>query len=311
MPLVAWGPASLSSGYNPTKIDGPDRQGYVIEHQIPSREGGIVEYLGSKQPAYKLKGFLAPTPETAAGTAIAVLSGYGYASLGPDDAVHYLQGLRGSGAQLLRLESVWSNYSGYPVMYENDFFYAQSMTFGLQAGYGYPYYPYSLDLIRASYSTYGNSSGTSTLANDPTGPASGAYLSGFIRAYTYFQANGFPKTSTLIGMGFYALAVHGAYNATLAIAGITSGGPILAYTPSQPVVSGFNYFPLTWVSGNTLNSGVSYNFCIQSDASTNGAFALGYTDAGATELSSLQSGQVYSKTLIPWAAGFLPGGWAA
>ena len=306
LPLVAWGPVTFTSGYSPSKIDGPVRTENVIEHQIPAREGGIVEYLGSKQPTYSIKGFLAPTPDNmASGVALAVLSGYGYYGLNPDDAMHYLQGLRGSGAQLLRLESTWSNYSGYPVLYENDFFYATSMTFAMEAGRGYPYYPYTIDLMRASASTYGNSSGNSSLTNDSTGDASGAYISGYIRGYTYFAATGFPKTAPLIGMGFYALAVHGTYNASLAIAGITSGGPILAYTASQTVTSGLNYFPLGPTT--TLQSGLSYNLLIQSDAPNNGAFALGYTDAGPTGLSSLQSGQVYSKSLSPWAVGFLPG----
>jgi len=57
MPLVSWGPVVFSSGYAPTKIDGPKRQAYVIEHQIPAREGGVVERLGSSQPQIKNQGF--------------------------------------------------------------------------------------------------------------------------------------------------------------------------------------------------------------------------------------------------------------
>ncbi len=306
-PLVSWGPATFIGsgvgGYAPTKIAGPVRANHIVEHEVPAREGGVIEYLGSKQPTYQLKGFLAPTPETIqSGVSLSVLSGQLYYGLGPDDSLHYLQGLRGSGAQLLRLESVWSNTGNGPILYENDFFYATNMTFGMEAGRGYPYYPYGIDLMRASYATWGNTSGTTTLGNDAGGATSGAYLSGYYRAYTYEITR---AVSAAMGLGFYALAVHGTYHAQMAIAGITSGGPYLATTASQVVNSGFNYFPLN--PSVTLTSGTTYNIVIGSDAPNNGAWALAYTDAGATGLSSLQSGIAYS---LGFGAGFLPGSYS-
>src|ERR1700720_4778049 len=97
VPMVSWGPVTFTSGWAPKKIDGPKRTNYVQEHEVPGREGGIIEYVGSKQPTYKLQGFLTPNPDQYGGVAVAILSGQGYYGTGADGAMQYLLGLRGSG----------------------------------------------------------------------------------------------------------------------------------------------------------------------------------------------------------------------
>ena len=297
IPLQAFGPVTFSSGQLFKKVDGPKRTNYVQEHEIPGREGGIVEYVGSKQPTYKIQGFLAPNPDQFGGVAVAILSGGAYYGTGADGGMMYLQGLRGSGAQLLRLESTWSNFSGYPRLYENDFFYCASMTFALEAGRGYPYYPYTIDLMRASYSTYGNSSGTSTFTDDVAPAAlSGAFYSGYIRGW--FLLSGLPLGGRVMGLGFYAQSVAYGGNARLAVySGSAAGSTLVVQTASQPVTSGWNYFPLN--PSFTAQSGSNaYFLAFMSDMFNIGSsagFALAYSDSNPAGSYSVYSGAVYAN----------------
>lgn len=285
LPLRAWGPVTFTSGYSPKSIQGPKRTNYVQEHEIPGSEGGVVEYLGSKQPTYKLQGFLAPLNDQFNGPAIAVLSGTTYLALSADDALHYLQGLRGSGAQLLRIESSWSNFSGYTVLYENDFFYCVDMTFGLEAGRGYPYYPYTIDLMRASYSVFGNNSGNQTVSPNPDGNASGAYFSGYMRAWL---VSGAPRGGVVMGLGAYLLAAR---SGSLQMGIYSTGNQLLAQTASQGVTSGWNYLPLNPTIKTT--SGINYIIGLMSDQVNNTSDAFGYSDTFSSGISFIMSGTPY------------------
>ena len=280
------------SGYAPTAIGGPNRQSYVIEHQVPAREGGVMEYLGSEQPRYSLKGFVSPSQNGPFnGTAAAVLSGSAYVSVNADDAKNFLVNLRGSGAQLLRIESTSSNMSGYMDLYENGFFYIEKMTFGFEAGRTYPYYPYGIDLRGASISTYGSSSGINTFAGDAVG-----YFSGILRAFkaVYFT-NGMTKTAPLMALGLYAKSVASG-NAMTAVYDDASPPNLLAASASQAVHSGWNYFPLRpSVSGGVLISGTSYWFAFLSDSTSASGWATLYNIHLAEPISNAQSGVAYGS----------------
>ena len=288
---VAFGPFVFSSGYNPTHIGGPQRDTHLVEHQIPGLEGSIVEYLGSPQSRYQLKGFLAPNTEVFNGTAGAVLSGTSYVALNADDSLAFLTGLRGSGANLLRIESTSTNYSGYPVLYEQDFFYIEKATFGFEAGRSYPYYPYSIDCRRASTRTFGQSSGTTQFSL-----GSRAYFSGYAAAFTW--RSGFYQGGLVIGLGFYARTVASG-SARMAIynmsgpQGTTQG--LVAQTASQPVASGWNYFAIRPVL-LTMNSGNFYSIGLMSNIGSDSGFTVNNIDAGATSgTASYVSGVIYNS----------------
>ena len=257
MPLVSLGPFTFSSGWNPTKIDGPKRDSYLVEHAIPGREGGIPEYLGSPQPTWQLKGFLAPNPDAPTGVAGAQLSGSGYVGLSPDSAMNYLKNLRGSGVSLLKIESTYSMMSGVQVFYENDFYYVSKMTFGLEAGRGFPYYPYGIDLKRASYRTFGNNSGTTVWPGTLVSGNVAGYLSGYMIAYNLPAGSGAPTTTALlVGIGVYALAAASG-NIQL---GIYQTASLQAQSAVQPITSGWNYFPVN--PSFTVSSGTVYTLAL-------------------------------------------------
>lgn len=288
---VIFGPFVFSSGYNPTHIGGPQRDTHLVEHQVPGAEGGVTEYVGSMQPKYQIRGFLAPNTEVFNGTAGAVLSGAGYVAINADDSLAFLTGLRGSGANLLRIESTSSNYSGYAVLYENDFFYMDKVTFAQEAGRTYPYYPYSIELRRASTRTYGQSSGTTQFSL-----GSRAYFSGYAAAFTW--RSGFYQGGLVIGLGFYAVTVSSG-SARMAIynmsgpQGTTQG--LVAQTASQGVTSGWNYFPIRPIL-LTMNSGNFYSIGLMSNIGGDSGFTTRMIDvAGSSGTSSYQSGVIYNS----------------
>jgi hypothetical protein len=253
-PEVSLGPLTFTSGYAPKAIDGPKRDMHLLEHEIPGREGGIVEYLGSNQPTYRLQGFFAPLNDVFNGPSASVLSGAAYVPVTPDAAAAYLMGLRGSGVLLLQVESTWSQYSGYSVWYDQDFYYIKSVNVAMEAGKGYPYYPYTIDLLRASTLTYGNSSGT----NVWTG-TSGGYLSGFV--FAWYQSSGWAKGETINTMGVYVAAVS---SGSLRVAIYDHVGPTLqAQSAVAPAASGWNYFPLQ--PSFTTTSGTGYYLAVMGD----------------------------------------------
>jgi hypothetical protein len=288
MPLIAFGAMTLSSGFNPSKVDGPKRSTYVIEHQIPAREGGVVEYLGSKQPTYQLKGFLAPLGDAFNGPATAVLSGTSYLALTPDASMSWLQNIRASGVpQLLRVESTWSQFSGYAVLYENDFFWVTSVTFAMEAGRGYPYYPYTVDLMRASVATYGNTSGlTSQL-----GSSNGDYFSGF--TYASILVSGQPQGKPLAGIGLYAPTVA---SGDARVAVFDNGGSLKVQSAAQPVVSGWNYFPLNPTF--SMTSGATYYLAFMGDATSTSGWTVAEYDVSSF------SGRCVKVSGTPFLSGF-------
>jgi len=91
---------------------------YVIEHEIPAREGGIVERLGSKQFRIKMQGFMDPGDSTKS----AILSQL-------------------STVQQLTIPSVVSGDSVFSGLVYVDEFHT-----GPVAGYGYPFYAYVLNM---------------------------------------------------------------------------------------------------------------------------------------------------------------------
>jgi len=263
---------------------------YVIEHAIPAKEGGIVEYLGSKQTTYQLKGILAAD---ATGFAGAVLSGTAYYGVNADDAQSYLKAIRGSGAQLLVLESTWSNLSGYPVLYENGFFQIEKETFGFEGGHGYPYYPFTLDLRGATPATYGNSSGTQTFPYN-----SGVYFSGW--AY-YWRLSGTQKGERINSLGVFVNSVASGH---LQVAVYSGGNPntatLVGQSASQPVRSGWNWFPIN--PGFKASSGL-WLFGLMGDASN----ASGFTVAMFDNLSGISTGDVPDESQqinAPYLSGF-------
>lgn len=297
--LVSLGPFSFSSGYTPQSIEGPSRESYIVEHAIPGREGGITEYVGSRRAGYQIRGFLAPNNDTIGGPAASVLSGTVYTAVDSDASKDFLIPLKASGAQLFKVESI-AMVNGVRYMYENDFFYIENLTFGYEAGRGYPYYPYSMTLRGASTKTFGQSSGTAELSL-----ATRAYFSGYAAAFTW--RSGFYQGALVIALGFYANAIASG-SARMAIYNMsgpqgTSQG-LVAQSASQPVHSGWNYFPirpllLTMASGNFYSIGLMSN--IVSDS----GFTVRNIDAAATSgTSSYQSGIIYSSGFPdPLAAG--------
>lgn len=299
LPLAQLGPYIFSSGAtNPKAIDGQKRTNYVREHEIPGSEGGQIEYVGSQQPTYRLQGFFAPLGDvlTSGGIAGAVVSGQSTVSLSPEGSISYFVGQKGSGAQLLQLESTWSRQSGNMVLYENDFFYISNETFAIEKERGYPYYPYTLDLMRASWKSYGQSSGVATFPG-----VSGVYLSG----YTYFwtQSGGFAQGETIIGLGVYASTVASGNAAVALFSG--SAAPtfhLIVASASQMVHSGWNYFPLN--PSFTTKSGQSYTFGFIGDATNTSGYTLAILDAAGTSgTQSNLNGAIFANG---FSAGYSP-----
>jgi hypothetical protein len=292
LPAQSLGSYMFTSGYNTTKIDGPKRTSNIIEHEIPGREGGIVEYLGSKQPQYKIQGFLAPSNDVFGGPAGAAFQGSGYVPLTPEAAMGYLNGMRVSGASLFKVESSWSRFSGVPVYYENDFFFIDSITFAMEAGRGYPYYPYTIDLMRASYRTFGCNSGTTTLPSN-----SGNYMSGYMRMWQMAQlggsTSGLPLGGTIIGLGVYCPSAASGNLRVGIYSGSATNGAVTSQSPPQPVTSGWNYFPV--YPALAAQSGYGYTLMIEGDATNSSGYTIGLFDAGGTD-SGVQSGATFAST---------------
>lgn len=293
MPLFSYGPyqftfSGATSGYAPTKVQGPGRSMYVIEHQIPAREGGIVEYLGSEQSKYTWKGFFSPPQDGPYnGTAGYLLSGTQYIPQNADQAMNAVFQLRGSGANLLYIESTYSNESGYMRSYENGFFVLEKATFAFEAGHTYPYYPYTIDFRGISPTMYGNSSGSASFA--PTDK----YYSGYVFVWSVSR-NGPTSGATTNGevintLGIFVNAVASG-NAKVAIySGADFPSAVLtAQSAAQPVHSGWNYFPLRPSFQSTSGATVIYAFA--GDATNSSGFIVAQTDYGTITTSVAISG---------------------
>ena len=288
-PEVSLGPLTFTSGYAPKAIDGPKREMYVLEHEIPGLEGGIVEYLGSRQPTYRLQGFFAPLNDVFNGPSASVLSGAAYVPVTPDAAAAYLMGLRGSGVLLLQVESTWSQYSGYSVWYDQDFYYIKSVNVAMEAGKGYPYYPYTIDLLRASTTMYGNTSGVTPFA-PVSGATSGAYFSGYVIGWFLPSGAGSPQGETIKTLGVYAATVA---SGSLAMAVYTHSGAMLGQSALQAVASGWNYFPLNPAFATT--SGAGYYFALMGSATSASGYSL---------LSDSSNGTYSFQSGVPLTSGF-------
>ena len=271
---------------------------YVVEHQIPAREGGIVEYLGSQQSTYNLRGFIVQQ-ETGGSTAALVLSGNAYVAVNADDAKDFLKLLRGSGSQLLLIESTYSMGSGYQTLYENGFFQIEKVTFALEAGRGYPYYPYALDLHGTTPKTYGNSSGAGTVLNIGVGN----YYSGYIGAWQLAgPTSGSPQGEVINTIGIYVSTVSSGnlkvavYSGQTVTSGIITGATLTAQSAPQAVHSGWNYFPIR-PSFQTA-SGASYLLAMAGDATNQSGFVVAKFDGGAINGTGAQaylSGQSFAS----------------
>lgn len=288
-------------GYPPTRITGPFRESHVVEHVVPALEGGVTEYLGSRQSTYRIEGFLAPRDDTnpplTTSPAGSVLSGAGFVAVNADEAKDFLQGLR-SGAQLLTIESTASGLSNQPIQvyYEHDFFMVTSMTFGFEAGRAYPYYPYTIELLRHFKRTYGQSSGLTAAAAE----ADGTYFSGYIRGWDLASASGSPKGETLVGIGLYSPSAASG-NAKVAV---YDASTLRTQSASQPVKSGWNYFPLRPTF--TTVSGTVYTLAFKGDATSTSGFTVG-SRTGAAGDQTYVSGVTYSDA-FPASQGFTASG---
>ncbi len=303
MPRVEWGPyifVSGSFGYAPQGVTGPKKDIFVVEHAVPGKETGIPDYVGSRDPGYALKGFLSPPQDgTYSGVAGRVLSGTVYVGLDADDAKDFLFNLRGSGANLLRVESAQGVVSGYPILYENDFFYNAKMSIAYEPGRTYPYYPYAIDFKRATMAFFGSNSGTTSFSGDAQG-----YLSGFAR-YTQIQSGmGTPLGRPLIAVSLYVKTVASG-NARMAVFDGTLA--LKAQSASQMVHSGWNYFPLR--PSFNPSSGTTYYVAFAGNATNMSGFTVLYTDLlSGTTTSSLQSGFIFSSGFstspgLSWTSG--------
>ena len=301
---VRLGPFRFST-YNPQVIAGPNREAYIVTHQVPGKEGGIVEYLGLAPKDYTIRGFLTPR-QILTDASASILSGVAVVNLTSDDAKDALIGLQGSGALLLKFESTYSNYSGYPVLFENDFFFIRNLNFGLEAGKIYPYYPYTLGLQRATPRLFGFSGITADW--NPTG----MYFSGYIIGVTNNLIDNL-KTSgnTVNSLGFYASAINSG-NAKMALyRQVGATGSLLVETASQAVHSGWNWFPVN--PSHQTSAGVSnYTLCIKSDAAGVGAWTVrgrdSSVDANNANTQSYQSGVSYGPA---FPSTFQPGTFAS
>lgn len=307
MPIFRLGPFSFSGlggqsgSYDPQAIEGPAVDSYVAEHQVPGREGGIVEYLGSRQPSYTIRGFITPRDKSTDNAGV-IFSGPGTAiALNAEATKDTLLKLKGSGALLVQIESTYTNVSGYRILYENDFFFIQQLTFGYEAGKGYPYYPYTMVLHRASPKTYGNSSGIATYA--PTG----TYFSGFIRLMQ-LRSGAWAVGETINSLGFYAQSVASG-NAKMAVypdIGVGTVAPV-AQSLSQPVNSGWNYFPIR--PSFITTSGHQYHIAIKSDTTNSLGWQLQTTESnhGVSDPNPQVSGSesfISGSLATPYSADF-------
>lgn len=297
MPQFRYGPfdfvySGAYSGYGPTEVRGAGRQMYVVEHAIPAKEGGVIEYLGSQQSTYQLKGFI--VQQEGGSTANLVLSGTAYVAINADDAKDFLKALRGSGIQLLLIESTYSNMSGYQNLYENGFFQIEKLTLALEAGRSYPYYPYAIDLRGATPATYGNSSGTAGFSG-----LAGKYYSGYIYAW---QMGGTTSGAVTNGeiintVGIYVNSVASG-NLKVAVysgSSLASGSNSLAFqTQPQAVHSGWNYFPIR--PSFQSKSAVNYIYAFAGDAANSSGFVVAMFDtAGLPFDSGVESGIGFSS----------------
>lgn len=272
------------SGNPPSEIRGPDRQSYVIEHEIPSAEGGIVEYLGSRQKQYSIKGFVSPSQDGPFnGTAALVLSGTSYIALNAEDAKDALNALRGSGANLLLIESTLSKQSGFQQFYENSFFMVDKVAVDYEAGHSYPLYPFTMGLRGASPTIHGYTTNTATYA--------GLGFSGYI--VCTFLNSGYAKGEVANTLGFFA---NSAASGNARMAYYYANDTLGAQSAPQSVHSGWNYFPLRpSLSGAT--SGEVARVALLSDAFSSSGWSLGESDTaqGIIAFNSVISGQPYAN----------------
>jgi len=291
MPLIQLGPYTFSSGFNPTIIEGPVITPNVVEHATPQRLGSVTEILGYRQPTIQLDGFLAPLTDLISGVVGAVLSGTSYIAVHADDAHDFILGLR-SGAQPLQIQSTDEYLSGLgPTMFENDFFFMGDVTVAMEGGRAYPYYPYSITLVRAYPRGYGNSSGL-LLADQSAIPLalSGAYLSGYIRAWRLIS--GTPQGVTVAGLGAYCpSALGGNGSGLMKLAVYNSGRVLQIQTASQIIHSGWNYFPVR--PTYTATSGAQIILAMKGTAPNNSWFGFADRSGGLDE--SYESGITYSN----------------
>lgn len=255
------GPLFLTTlGWNPQIINGRNIEAYVVEHAVPGKIGGIVEFMGARQPTFEIRGFITPR-EIITDNAAQIVSGRLYVGIQADEAIRHLRAIGGSGAILLRIESNYTSFSGYQSWYENDIYQVRSISVGYEPAKAYPYYPYTINLVRIDPATYGNSSGGSDWT---------AGGSGYIRSWQLRSGgSASPRGETINTLGVYfSSATSG--NAKLAI--YNASNSLQAQSPSQAIYSGWNYFPIR--PGIETSSGVEYKLAIKTDLPTGAGGSL-------------------------------------
>lgn len=102
----------------PTVVEA-DKTAYVVEHETPGSEGGVVEYLGSRQSAFTLRGDLIS---------------------GGDFDINQLLGMKGTSQNFSVSSTIPGQvFASGPVVVED-------VKFVYQGGVGYPWYGFAIKL---------------------------------------------------------------------------------------------------------------------------------------------------------------------
>ena len=277
---VDLGPLNISSGILPTDILGPSQDNYVIEHTTPQKLNPHLEYVGFKQPRQQIRGFFAPTFNSKNSNAGAILSGGGFVGSNADEMRTELINMRASGLQLLRIRS--ADGSGH--IYNNEWYCITNISMAFAAAKAYPYYPYTINLLRATPRAFGNNSGTLDWT---------AGFSGFIRTWQLLSGQT-PIGYDVVGLGMLVDIVTSG-NAKMAV--YDSGNSLVVETSVQVVYSGWNYWQLK--PGFTAVSGHQYKIAVKADIRSGNAFHMQYQAAAADS-----SGREQSQSGIPFVNPF-------
>jgi len=285
--IVTLGVFAFTSGFAPTGLN-PTRDIHTVEHGVPGADGGVTENIGSKQPVYQIRGFLAPHGDAMNDHAGGLLSGQGYSSQSADQSKQLLDNL-GSGdiAQLFKVESNSSPVSGVPVYFEENFFLIKNFSVSMVGGVEYPYYPYSFSLMQHKPKTVGNSSGLTRMV------FSGQYFSGYIHSWEIKGTSGVNTNRRVAGLGLYATSAASG-NVKLAIYDNVADANFLAQSLPMAIHSGWNYAPVNPTV--SIVSGQDYQLAFKGDIiSTSGYTVGGREEGGSADRGSFQSGEAYAS----------------
>lgn len=274
---VDLGPLNISSGILPTNILGPSQDNYVVEHLTPQKLNPHMEYIGFRQPRQQIRGFFAPTGDARDSPAGGILSGAGFFVADADDMREELINMRASGLQLLRIRS--ADGSGH--IYNNEWYCITNISMAFAAAKAYPYYPYTINLLRATPRAFGNNSGTADWT---------AGFSGFIRSWQLVSGQTTIEYD-VVGLGMLVDIVTSG-NAKMAV--YDSGNALVVETSVQVVYSGWNFWQLR--PGFTAVSGHQYKIAVKADIESGNAFHMQYlaTSIGSSGREQSESGITFS-----------------